>query len=537
MFKHLIRRYLSLALILALVLAASFGSPGQAAAAGETDLGRAIAAQEKHTDALMAIDGVIGTAVGRGNGGGHVVLALTTSAGVSGIPNSVDGVVVRPYVTGEITAQPKPGSGGIDRTARFDRPVPIGVSTGHPSITAGTIGARVVDGSGNVYSLSNNHVYADENKASIGDAVIQPGTYDGGSSPADDIGTLHAYATIVFSTTANNVVDAAIAITTTNQLSNSTPDGESYGTPSSTPWDATIGLNVRKYGRTTGDTNGKVDAINATVNVGYSTGTARFVDQVIIKGRKGSFSDGGDSGSLIVSKDGNHPVALLFAGSSSVTIGNPIGPVLGAFGVSIDGEGTAPAPADTGSISGNVSEDNGGPAIAGATVSTGTGQSATTDGNGNYVISSVPVGTAAVTASKAGFATSSPQSASVSKDATTSGVDFALTALDLGTSTVFSITFVEQYRGPNVDLIFTIKIDDQDGNPIEGATITGSLFRIGMSWDIGGVTNSSGSYSGKLRSARIGTEYTVRVDDVSHGGFIYDDPDPAAQASHTVVGR
>ncbi len=183
-----------------------------------------------------------------------------------------------------------------------------------------------------------------------------------------------------------------------------------------------------------------------------------------------------------------------------------------------------------------MSEDNSGPVIAGATVSTDTGQSATTDDNGDYVISSVPVGSAAVTASKAGFVTSSPQSVSVSKDTATSGVNFALAALDLGTSTVASITFVEKYRGPHTDLVFTIVIDDRDGNPVAGATVTGLLFRVGRSWPISGVTNSSGSYSGKLKSARVGTEYTVRVDDVTHGGFIYDDPDPAAQASRTVVG-
>ena len=75
--------------------------------------------------------------------------------------------------------------------------MPIGVSTGHPDITAGTIGARVKSG-GNVWALSNNHVYADANAASAGDAVIQPGTYDGGSSSADDIGMLSDFEPIVF---------------------------------------------------------------------------------------------------------------------------------------------------------------------------------------------------------------------------------------------------------------------------------------------------------------------------------------------------
>ena len=119
-----------------------------------------------------------------------------------------------------------------DRTAKFDRPVPIGVSTGHPAITAGTIGARVIDEQGNVYALSNNHVYADQNDANIGAAVIQPGTFDGGSSPADSIGALAKYVPIDFSG-ANNEVDAAIAETTKQLLSNATPS-DGYGPHPST---------------------------------------------------------------------------------------------------------------------------------------------------------------------------------------------------------------------------------------------------------------------------------------------------------------
>ncbi|HYR12865.1 MAG TPA: CARDB domain-containing protein, partial [Mycobacterium sp.] len=63
---------------------------------------------------------------------------------------------------------------------------------------------------------------------------------------------------------------------------------------------------------------------------------ARFVDQLIIS--PGGFSGGGDSGSLIVTDDGSmNPVALLFAGSASVTIANRIDLVLNRFGVAIDG--------------------------------------------------------------------------------------------------------------------------------------------------------------------------------------------------------
>jgi hypothetical protein len=72
-----------------------------------------------------------------------------------------------------------------------------------------------------------------------------------------------------------------------------------------------------------------VTAINATVLIRYDNGTARFIHQVVVGG---PFSDSGDSGSLIMTVGGNHPVALLFAGSSSSTIGNPIDKVLASFG-------------------------------------------------------------------------------------------------------------------------------------------------------------------------------------------------------------
>lgn len=215
------------------------------------------------------------------------------------------------------------------------RPAPIGISTGHPHITAGTISCRVKDASGKVYALSNNHVYAWENKASIGDNVLQPGAYDGGKDPRDAFGTLTAFEPIVFSRFARNTYDAAIALSSSANLGNSTPAG-SYGIPSVTTSTATVDLAVKKHGRTTKLTHGTVYAVNATVNVTYDSGTARFVNQIVIT--PGSFSDGGDSGSLIVTEEGNHPVGLLFAGSSSYTIANPIDPILSRFGVTIDGQ-------------------------------------------------------------------------------------------------------------------------------------------------------------------------------------------------------
>jgi hypothetical protein len=87
---------------------------------------------------------------------------------------------------------------------------------------------------------------------------------------------------------------------------------------------------VQKYGRTTGLTEATVTGVDAAVRVIYSRGSAVFLHQIIIGG--GGFSAGGDSGSLIVTQNSRNPVGLLFAGSTTTTIANPIGAVLSELG-------------------------------------------------------------------------------------------------------------------------------------------------------------------------------------------------------------
>ncbi|MGA1790563.1 MAG: hypothetical protein ACMUIM_03680, partial [bacterium] len=302
--------------------------------------------QERHTARFMEMEGIEGTAIGLNQHGQPSVKVFVSRFDVVDIPVILDGAPVQLIFTGKIFALKKPSRPpveGVDPTARFDRPVPIGVSTGHPAVTAGTIGCRVIDIDENVYALSNNHVYANENLAEIElDNVLQPGTYDGGVNPDDAIGTLSDFEPIVFSVSANNTIDAAIALSSIADLDNATPS-DGYGTPKSTTIVAAVGMPVKKYGRTTGQTKGRVYAVNATVDIVYDSGVARFVNQIIIT--PGSFSAGGDSGSLIVfdgrgrtKADDRKPVGLLFAGSDLVTIANPINAVLDRFGVAIDEE-------------------------------------------------------------------------------------------------------------------------------------------------------------------------------------------------------
>jgi hypothetical protein len=299
----------------------------------ETDIASALVVHKRHTPDLMKIEGVVGTGLGV-DGEAPRIRVYTVHANVSGIPDHVDNVPIERVVTGLIVA------GDVNNPASRERPAPNGFSIGHPDITAGTLGA-VVRGAGDVcYALSNNHVLANSNDASIGDNALQPGPYDGGTNPADAIGTLADFQPISFSS--NNQMDAAIAeLFDGAGVTGSTPS-YAYGAPGTSPVNASVGMNVQKFGRTTRHTTGQVAETNVTVSVCYvprgpfnCASAARFVGQFTIT--PGSFSGGGDSGSLIVTNNGSkNPVGLLFAGSNTRTIANPIGPVLSRFGVAIE---------------------------------------------------------------------------------------------------------------------------------------------------------------------------------------------------------
>jgi hypothetical protein len=340
MSKHLILSVLGVALSLAIVMGVPQAQPAQAQPpAPPPGLSEAIEAQEKHTPELLKVPGIAGTGVGRNAQGNAVIRIYLENAGVAATPPSIGNVPVERVVTGRFEAR--------CYQTRCPRPVPLGVSVGHPNITAGTIGARVKDSSDDVYVLSNNHVLANSNNATAGDSALQPGPFDGGTDPADKIGSLHDFMPIKFSGE-TNTMDAAIARSSTAELGNKTFTGY---TPASTTVEGSLELAVKKEGRTTGLTTGQISEVNVMVTVCYEARgpfrcvrSATFDDQLAIGG--GSFSAGGDSGSLIVTQSGNNPVGLLFAGSSARTLANRIQPVLARFGVSIDdstsGGGTTP---------------------------------------------------------------------------------------------------------------------------------------------------------------------------------------------------
>lgn len=240
------------------------------------------------------------------------------------VPEKVGGIVTDVVATGELHI--------LLNVGRY-RPAPGGVSVGHYQITAGTLGCLVRRDRA-LYVLSNNHVLANINKGQIGNPILQPGPYDGGSMPADVIGRLSEFVPVLFNGQMNTV-DAAIAQVSPTFV---TPENKCFGRIRENPIACRRFMVAKKCGRSTELTRGIITDCNATVRVGFGTdGTALFQDQIIVMGIPFiyPFSAPGDSGSLVVEEFTNRPLGLLFAGSFTHTIVNKMSNVLSRLNVSI----------------------------------------------------------------------------------------------------------------------------------------------------------------------------------------------------------
>lgn len=196
---------------------------------------------------------------------------------------------------------------------------------------SGTLGSLVKDGTGGLYILSNNHVLARADRAVPGEPISQPGLIDNRCQPPATVANFTAAAKL------GTNVDAAIAAVLSGKMDTSGYI-EGIGTIGDSPATPALSLGVMKSGRTTGTTTGSISSIGTSVKVQYQQGcgngkkfTILYRNQMVINGS--AFSAGGDSGSLIVTDSSCHqPIGLLFAGSSTTTIANPISEVLTTLG-------------------------------------------------------------------------------------------------------------------------------------------------------------------------------------------------------------
>jgi len=213
------------------------------------------------------------------------------------------------------------------------RPAFGGCSVGHYRVHVGSIATGVIDSADypgiprSFYLLSNNHVLANANQASIGDPIVQPAPADGGRVATDTIGRLARFVPLHFDGQPN-LVDAAIAEVPFEALERYLPW---IGHARESVSRVRVGQILRKTGRTTGYTTGVVRTVNTTLDVRYGDGAiARFTRQIVTS----KMSAPGDWGSLAVESH-DRPVGLLFAGSCHATVLNPIGFVESALQIRI----------------------------------------------------------------------------------------------------------------------------------------------------------------------------------------------------------
>jgi hypothetical protein len=219
-----------------------------------------------------------------------------------------------------------------------ERPAPSGISVGPPviggTISAGTLGSLVTDLTDqSTCILSCNHVLANENAASIGDPILQPGSFDGGTDPNDRVATLKRFQTI---NATGNIVDCAIAQVVQSDAPLVIDQMQSTLMPTATPKHpavgllfaggcnrtllnpidnvlsalniqflagagstitADVGMNVEKVGRTTEYTTSTISEIDVSATITYNFGPGAFVNQIATMW----MSNPGDSGSVVCS--------------------------------------------------------------------------------------------------------------------------------------------------------------------------------------------------------------------------------------------
>ncbi len=320
----------------------------------------AIAVKRQYLDELFARSNVVGCGVGFKIAGdvqtGEPCIVISVSrklpkaqlAAADLIPKLINQIKTDVIETGLFRAFHNP--------QQKLRPVQPGVSIGHHAITAGTLGC-LVRRDGETLILSNNHVLANSNAARPGDAIFQPSPMDGGTAE-DKIAELVSFVPLDYGNagpegcagllgrlmaaiklvsgqpasqaptpTGSNHVDCALArpIAPGLVLEDILQIGRPTGVGS-----ATLGTRVQKFGRTSAYTQGQIIQIDVTASVDYDGKLAVFHDQWMA----GAMSQGGDSGSAILD-DQRRIVGLLFAGSDSTTLINPIQFVLDALNVQI----------------------------------------------------------------------------------------------------------------------------------------------------------------------------------------------------------
>jgi len=325
-----------------------------------------VALQSDVTPDLMKWPDVLGTAVGLSQAGQPELVVFVDRDGAShadvvrALPPALRGVAVRAELSDTFrvfAGKPSGGTGGVSHSVGQALPIQLGTSGGwrydlaNGYCCGGTLGS-LIQVNGVHYILSNYHVLeadivdgGNNLVASTGNPIIQPGLIDASCNAgnAQIVGTL-----VKISSLPNSNVDASIAQVSEGMVDSGGAVLE-IGPLSSQTVAASLNQAIKKSGRTTGLTRAKVTGLNATIRVSYENECAgnvafskTFTGQIVISNSGRRFLDSGDSGSVLVEDVSATPraVGLLYAGSSTSALANPINEVLQYIGGMLGGTAT-----------------------------------------------------------------------------------------------------------------------------------------------------------------------------------------------------
>jgi len=280
----------------------------------------------------------------------HIYVTRGGKKELKAIPNEVAGVRVFMHNTGKVSVRPQAASASSNRgnVYEYEDRVACGSSCAPSGKNyAGTLGALVKKkGHAGLFALSNNHVFADCNHTPVGMPIQAPAGMDGKPAPARAPGKICQHSEIVELRSGSPALvarchaDIAIASVPDEDLVSSWQGDESegYDTPTATA-DPQRRLRVKKFGRTTGLTHGIIEARIVELDIPYKSDN--FSALVWFEGvwsvqsaMAEPFALGGDSGSLVVTEDGESVVGMVFAvapkGMTAYII--PVEYIKGAFG-------------------------------------------------------------------------------------------------------------------------------------------------------------------------------------------------------------
>ena len=545
------KRWVRFILTSLLIVVLGFGLSGSAFASGNSNQGSTPLGKARQVleEKLVGLPGIAGIAHSEETG--QIIVFLENERAKGQVPSRFEGFMVKTEITGKFQAHsvgvadpiaPSQANQVSDDRKGTVSPLIGGISVsalaGEFWVYAGTLGMVTYDNK----ILSNAHVIAmnpDNNDfLALGTTIVQPGTLDGGQTSANQVGALEKYIPIEFGQRVgrspnlrypSNYADAAIATIDSGIGVSAGEQFDELGNyqVSGTTTVAELDI-VRKSGRTSGVTQGQVYLTNASVIVDYGGGKkAYFVDQIMItQPISQPFSQGGDSGSVVVDKDRKF-VGLVFAGSDSYSIVSKASYIIEGLGISVE-------PTDPPSLTSiEVTPETASIVIEGTQQFTATGtysDYSTADLTTEVTWTSSNLDVATITTSglatgvSKGTVTITAASNGLTDIATLKVVTEAPTQPTVDVN-IISMEFDSRSAGPNVFVwaIATVSVGI-DGVGIDGATVEGHWVEPAYS-TVSGTTDANGNVSlqsNSVKNPSVGTTFTFVVDRVTKGDIIYD---------------